>query len=385
MSNEGERRALYPGSFDPPTNGHKWVIEQMAYQFDKGFVSIGFNPEKAGRFPVHEREEMLKEVAAQFPNIFVNSFLGLLQADFAEMLGARYVVRGTRNAADFSYESDNRHVNTTINSGLEMVVYVPPKELLQVSSSMVMGLVGFEGWETEVAKMVPDPVMRRLEKQQGEKDKELLRRRFKNLCERTNAKGNIDQVFEDLYVRYQEAHRSYHKPSHVRTGLNELELVRDLAEDPDALEFAIDYHDAIYNSAREDLTQHGDDEGESAQLAETDLTKRLGLSREFARRVASLILSTKHVDVPLENDQQLMVDIDLAILGRSSRLFDIYEQQIRAEYHWVPWRQFAEARRGILRKLLDRGIYSTPFFIDRYREQAKRNLQRSIQQLIHIS
>lgn len=381
MLNERERRALYPGSFDPPTNGHEWVIKQVADQFDKGYVSVGFNPEKTGRFPVSEREEMLRELTEEFPNIVVNSFLGLLQADFAEMLGAKYIVRGTRNAADFSYESDNRHVNTTINPGLEMVVYVPPKELLQVSSSMVMGLVGFEGWEAEVTKMVPESVMRRLEKMQQEKDKELLRRRFKNLCERVDAQSNPERVFEDLYSRYQEDHRSYHKPSHVKMCLNELELVHDLAEDLNALEFAINYHDAIYNSAKEDLRQHGDDEGESAELAETDITKKLGLSREFAQKVGSLILSTKHVNTPLEHDQKLMTDIDLAILGRSSRLFDIYEQQIREEYEWVPWEQFAKVRKEILEGLLRRGIYSTPFFIDRYQDQAKRNLQRSIQRL----
>lgn len=378
---EQERRALYPGSFDPPTNGHKWVMEQITDQFDKGYVSVGFNPEKPGRFPVSERVAMLEQVASQYPNIIVNSFLGLLQADFAEMVGAKYIVRGTRNANDFAAESDIRHVNTTINPQLEMVIYVPPKELLQVSSSMVMGLVGLEGWETEVAKMVPEPVLRRVEAFQQEKDRQFLKGKFKALCERTDAKGNFNAVFEDIYTRYSQNHRSYHNTSHLKMCLNELELVKHSAQDLQALEFALFYHDAVYNSSKEDLMQHGDDEGESAELAITHLTKKLELPLEFAQRVASLILVTKHLSIPLEKDHQMMVDIDLAILGRSSRLFDLYEQKVRQEYYWVPWEKYSELRIQILQGLLSRRIYSTSFFIDRYGEQAKRNLQRSIQQL----
>lgn len=384
MTYENERRALYPGSFDPPTNGHKWVIEKVADQFDKGFVAIGINPEKAGRFPIQQRTEMLQEIASEFPNMVVTSFLGLLQADFAEIVGARYIIRGTRNSTDFSYESDSRHVNTTINPNLETVIYIPPKELLQVSSSMVMGLVGFEGWKTEVSKMVPESVFKRLEVMQDTKDKEHLENKWQSLCKRLGAKGNASEIFEVLYQRYNELHRYYHNPSHLKMCLNELDLVRDLASDPDAIEFALWYHDAAYNSAKKPTSlQHQpvDDEGSSAELAETDI-KKLGLSPEFAQKVGSFILLTKHESVPKDKDQQLLVDIDLAILGRSSRLFDLYEQNVRTEYGWITQEQFVRARKAILQSFLDRGsVYSTEFFHSRYEEQARKNLQRSVKKL----
>ncbi len=384
MAYEKERRALYPGSFDPPTNGHKWVIGKVADQFDRGFVAIGINPDKSGRFPVQQRTEMLQEIASEFPNIIITSFLGLLQADFAEMVGAKYIIRGTRNSSDFSYESDNRHVNTTINPNLETVIYIPPKELLQVNSSTVMGLVGFEGWKTEVSKMVPESVFKRLEVMQDAKDKEYLEKKWQSLCKRLGTKGNASEIFESLYERYDEPHRSYHKPAHIKMCLNELDIVHDLASDPDSIEFALWYHDAIYDSAKKpESAQHQpvDDEGASAELAETDVNK-LGLSPEFAQKVGSLILLTKHKSVPKDKDQQFLVDIDLAILGRSSRLFDLYEQSVRTEYQWIPQEQFSKARKAILQSFLDRNaIYSTEFFHSRYEEQARKNLQRSIKKL----
>lgn len=384
MAYENERRALYPGSFDPPTNGHKWVIQKVADQFDKGFVAIGINPEKPGRFPTQQRAEMLQEIATEFPNIAVTSFLGLLQADFAEMVGARYIIRGTRNSADFSYESDNRHVNTTINPNLETVVFIPPKELLQVSSSMVMGLVGFEGWKTEVAKMVPNSVLKRLESMQDAKDKEYLERKWQDLCRRLGTKGNTTEIFESLYKRYDEPHRFYHNQPHIKMCLNELELVQDLASNPDAIELAFWYHDAIYDSAKQPSSpqsQPVDDEGLSAELAQEDI-KRLGLSPEFAQKVGSLILLTKHNSVPKDNDEQLLADIDLAIFGRSSRLFDLYEQNVRTEFGLVPQKRFSDVRRGVLQGFLDRpSIYYTDFFRSRYEKQAQKNLQRSIRVL----
>src|SRR3989344_2261547 len=378
-----ERRALYPGSFDPPTNGHKWVIERVADQYDKGLVAIGINPEKAGRFPVSEREEMLREIASEFPNIFVTTYLGLYQADVARMVGANYVVRGTRNSADYDYKSDNSHINTTINPDLETIVIIPPKELLQVSSSMVMGLMGFEGWKTEVTKMVPEPVFRRLEVLQDKRDKEQLKKRFQSLCERLHAQGNPPELFEDLWARHSEKDRLYHNVAHIKMCLNELDLARHLADDPDAIEFALWFHDAVYNSNKQDQSLPDDDESESAGLAQEGITQLLVLPQEFGQKVGSLILATKHSETPKDIDHQLMVDIDLAILGRSIRLYDIYEQNVRTEYGWVPQEQFTAARIRILKSFLDDrdSIYSTKFFFDRYEEQAEFNLNRSIQKL----
>lgn len=74
MSNQVERIALYPGSFDPPTNGHQWVMEQVDGQYEKGYVAIGINPIKNGRFSLPERKEMLEEIAHAYPHLSVTSF-----------------------------------------------------------------------------------------------------------------------------------------------------------------------------------------------------------------------------------------------------------------------------------------------------------------------
>jgi len=379
---EAERTALYPGSFDPPTNGHKWVIERVSDQFDQGHVAIGINPEKPGRFQVPEREEMLKELAQAFPNISVSSFAGLFQADYAQMLGAQYVVRGIRNGADFAYESDNRHINATLSPDLETVVIIPPKDLLQVSSSMVMGFLGLEGWEQEVSKLVPPGVMERLESLQLARDKEHLGKRFVALCERTGAQGNPREIFEEIFARWTESDRAYHNIPHLKMCLSELDLVRDKLEDPDATELALVMHDAIHNEHRQDQSLHGDDEAESAELSEFLITQRLMLPQDFADRVSSRILATKHKEIPEGEDERYTADIDLAIFGRSERLYQIYEERVRKEYGWVPIEAFKAGRGRVLANFLNRPIiYHTEFFRARYEKSARKNVNRAIQNL----
>ena len=97
-------------------------MERVA-EYDKGYVAIGINPDKKGRFSLSEREEMLKEMARAHPNLSVTSFNGLYQVDFAEMLGAKYIIRGARNSTDFGYESDIHHVNRSINPKIETVFF----------------------------------------------------------------------------------------------------------------------------------------------------------------------------------------------------------------------------------------------------------------------
>ncbi|OGE09305.1 hypothetical protein A3A60_04260, partial [Candidatus Curtissbacteria bacterium RIFCSPLOWO2_01_FULL_42_26] len=200
---------------------------------------------------------------------------------------------------------------------------------------------------------------------------------------RLHAQGNPPELFEDLWARHSEKDRLYHNVAHIKMCLNELDLARHLADDPDAIEFALWFHDAVYNSNKQDQSLPDDDESESAGLAQEVITQLLVLPQEFAQKVGSLILATKHSETPKDIDHQLMVDIDLAILGRSIRLYDIYEQNVHTEYGWVPQEQFTAARIRILKSFLDDrdSIYSTKFFFDRYEEQAEFNLNRSIQQL----
>lgn len=156
------RRALYAGSFDPPTNGHLWVLEEGARLFDELVVVVGQNPQKKGSWSIEERVEILRACVAHLPNVSVRRFDGRYLVRVAAELGARYLLRGLRNAADFAYEQTIRNVNRDLEPGVESVFLITPRELAEVSSSTVRGMVGFQGWQDVVATKVPRPVLERL-------------------------------------------------------------------------------------------------------------------------------------------------------------------------------------------------------------------------------
>ncbi len=157
-----EKRALYAGSFDPTTNGHMWVVEEGARLFDQLIVVVGQNPHKKGAWSLPERVAILSECCAHLPNVEVRHFDGRYLVHVAAELGARYLLRGLRNAADFSYEQTIHNVNRDLEPRVETVFLVTPRELAEVSSSTVRGMVGFVGWQDVVARYVPAPVLRKM-------------------------------------------------------------------------------------------------------------------------------------------------------------------------------------------------------------------------------
>lgn len=156
------RRALYAGSFDPTTHGHMWVVEQGARLFDELIVVIGQNPGKKCTWSIEDRRSMLTECCAHLPNVKVLRFEGRYLVRVAAELGAQYLLRGVRNSADFDYEQTIRNVNRDLEPRVETVVLITPRELAEVSSSTVRGMVGFEGWQDVVKRYVPGPVYERM-------------------------------------------------------------------------------------------------------------------------------------------------------------------------------------------------------------------------------
>lgn len=218
---------------------------------------------------------------------------------------------------------------------------------------------------------------------QSKKDKVVYGERWNNLWQRLGAEGNSNKVFEDLFNRYSEINRFYHNFSHIKTCLNEFDLVKDKIEDPDALELAIWFHDVIYKPNIPEFAKNKfDDEGASADFAR-DIIKEMKLPPDLADRVTSLITAIKRDNETLTKDEQYIIDIDTAIFGRSTRLFNIYEQQINAEFSWVPVEMYRRERARILssfkpnppKKLT---VFRTEEFINRYEEQARYNLERTI-------
>lgn len=184
------------------------------------------------------------------------------------------------------------------------------------------------------------------------------------------AAGEGDALFAQLMAAYAEPQRHYHTQQHLGECLSVFDGARALAGHPDEVELALWFHDAIY-----DVKGH-QNEQRSADWAR-DALRDAGVSTDAAQRVHDLIMATRHTAVPSGRDEQLLVDIDLSILGAERARFDEYEQQIRKEYAYVPGFLFRRKRREILKGFLDRSaIYSTPHFHDMLEARARDNLRR---------
>ena len=181
--------------------------------------------------------------------------------------------------------------------------------------------------------------------------------------------------FDALVARYAEPHRAYHTAQHLEECFANFDLVRASATQPAALELAIWFHDAVYRP------RWGDNEQASADLAADEL-RAAGAPAELIRHVGALIIATAHHDPPAPGDAELLVDIDLAILGAQPARYAEYERQIRIEYRWVPSFVFRAKRAALLETFLARPrIYSSPMLHDRLEAAARLNLADSLAKL----
>ena len=176
----------------------------------------------------------------------------------------------------------------------------------------------------------------------------------------------------ELQRRYAEPQRHYHTMQHLGECLAWFELEQALAEHPAEVALALWFHDAVY-----DVHAH-DNEARSADWARQALLAA-GVDAEAAERVHALVMATRHDAVPEGRDAELLIDIDLSILGAGRERFDEYERQVHAEYGFVPEEVRLPRRRAILQRFLDRkAIYATPRMHAQLEAQARINLQRSI-------
>ena len=155
------KRAVYAGSFDPITNGHLWMVDQGARLFNELIVAVGINASKKYRWPLAERLAMLQESLHLFPNVTVASYENLFLMDYARQVKADFILRGVRNEQDYAYERSMRYINAEFNDQIQTVFLIPPRHLVEVSSSFVNGLVGPNGWQKILANYVPAPVLQR--------------------------------------------------------------------------------------------------------------------------------------------------------------------------------------------------------------------------------
>lgn len=153
-----EKIAIYPGSFDPVTNGHLDIIERGLKIFDRIIVTILENPAKKLLFTVEERMELLSLSLAEFSNIEIASYDGLL-VDYAKQRNAHAILRGMRAVSDFEYEFQMALMNRRLNREIQTVFLMTGLRWIFTSSSIIKEAAKFGG---DIADMVPPVVYRRL-------------------------------------------------------------------------------------------------------------------------------------------------------------------------------------------------------------------------------
>ncbi len=153
-----EKIAVYPGSFDPITNGHVNLAERALVLFDKLIVAVAHNPNKAALFSVEERLEMIQAALKNDPRIRVASFQGLL-VDFVEKQGAHVIIRGLRALSDFEYEFQMTLMNRKLNRKVDTIFLMTGFKWFYTSSKIIKEAASLGG---SVRGLVPDIVHQRL-------------------------------------------------------------------------------------------------------------------------------------------------------------------------------------------------------------------------------
>lgn len=150
-----KRIAIYPGSFDPITNGHLDIINRASKLFDEVIILVAYNKEKKARFSAEDRVSMIKESISKFKNVSVDSYSGLTM-EYAKNKGAIALIRGIRVVSDFEYEWQLAAANEYVDPNIEMVFLMSHQETTFISSSTIDELY-FNG--VDISPLVPKVVL----------------------------------------------------------------------------------------------------------------------------------------------------------------------------------------------------------------------------------
>jgi len=358
--------AIYAGSFNPPTKGHLWVVEQASKLFDEVIVAIAINPDKTYMFTEAERIKMFQEITKDLSNVTVESVGNRYLIDFAIDKNATHLVRGIRGSEDLPTEKTILHFNNEKAPDIQTVFLIPPKDLEDISSSLVRGLIGYDKWRDTVEQYVHPFVFNLI------KIKWLEKRWTKLMSVFPAGNKDVQQVrFQQLIDSYNGSDRHYHNLDHLINCLELLDNYKRYSNHPEMIEYALWYHDKW--EGRED----------AIKLAQDAATCLLDINEDNKEYIRQLIQITDHVTDTQNNiDFQIIKDIDLAILGFPEDKYLKYTQDVRKEYSHVSDELFKHGRTDILNKFLAMSqIYQTDLIKERFEYQARKNIKAEIKRL----
>ncbi|MES2351627.1 MAG: pantetheine-phosphate adenylyltransferase [Pseudomonadota bacterium] len=374
----------FSGTLDPITNGHMWVINEARSLADEVVVFLSENPAKKPKFTAEERKSIIALSCAEqgWDNVSVVIVKGDYTARAAKKQGVHCLIRGIRTTADFDYENLIQQTNVDVLQGAKTIFVMPPRDLGSVSSSFVKALEGPIGWNWIMKKFVPGP---------GYHAWVLswLRKEWETLWDYAHldatAIAHADLWFVQLTgaTAYGGKARYYHNLDHLVHGLCEIRVwaanTRPDPADVDIVKQAFWFHDAEYGHS-----------GEPGAMSNEEASAQLWLGSQLAHDMsdaAELIRATDHFqEASIQHRlKDIMLCVDLAILGQDEEVYQNYAQAIRREYSHLPDAKYRSQRSGALAHLSRKAeaglLYVDPYFADQYNERAIDNMRREIASL----
>ncbi len=182
-----------------------------------------------------------------------------------------------------------------------------------------------------------------------------------------------EAAYNSILNQYSEAYRAYHNAEHISDCLEKLDMFGEALENRNVIELAIWFHDIVYNP----YGKHN--ELKSARAA-ADFLKRNSSDEALIQRVSGLILATQHTATTTSEEEKIITDIDLSILGAPSEAYDRYSDNIRKEYKRIPALIFRKKRKEVLKQFLDRKpLFQKPLFQEKFEQKARDNINRELQ------
>lgn len=379
-------KALYVGSFNPITNGHLWVIQEASKLFDELVVVIASNNMKEDPYKYDNREYYIKDSIRDLKNTTVVKMPNVFHIDYAEELNAQYLVRGIRNPIDLEQETQILRFNENRNNSIRPVFLMPPKELSDLSSSLVKSLIGIKGWEKEVFNMVPLRVFEDLIKN----NLKCFHEYVGSFVEDFNKHFMTDLhsfVLIDKIKEYYDGkiRRFYHNLEHLNNCFKWFEIISHVVsfteEDKLALKAAILFHDSIYEIG--DNVDPGNNERKSGTEA---INFFMEYDHKFSDLVYHIIKATDYSDptdyVRYSTLEPYMRDIDLAELASNYDNFTENTMKVMCEYMYIGNYSPSEVVNGrikFLENFSKRKLFSTKYFSDKLEQTAHENIKKELE------